>query len=31
MGAFGQKELAQQFLEQLKKEGFYAYIYPPEH
>ncbi len=28
MGAFGQKELAQQFLEQLKQEGFYAYIYP---
>ncbi len=31
MGAFGHKELAQQFLEQLKQEGFYAYIYPPEH
>ncbi|ELS04424.1 hypothetical protein Xen7305DRAFT_00041570 [Xenococcus sp. PCC 7305] len=30
MGAFGQKELAQQFLEKLKKEGFYAYIYPSE-
>ena len=30
MGAFGQKELAQQFLEQLKQEGFYAYIYPAE-
>ena len=28
MGAFGHKELAQQFLEQLKQEGFYAYIYP---
>lgn len=30
MGAFGHKKLAQQFLEQLKQEGFYAYIYPPE-
>ncbi len=30
MGAFGQKELAQQFLEQLKQEGFYAYIYPAD-
>ncbi len=30
MGAFGQKELAQQFLEQLKTEGFYAYIYPSD-
>ena len=31
MGAFGQKELAQQFLDQLKTEGFYAYIYPSDH
>ena len=31
MGAFGQKELAEQFLDQLKTEGFYAYIYPSDH
>ncbi len=31
MGAFGHREPAQQYLEQLRKEGFYAHIYPPEH
>ena len=31
MGAFGQKELAQKFLDRLKTEGFYAYIYPSDH
>ncbi|MEM9273231.1 MAG: hypothetical protein AAGA80_09770 [Cyanobacteria bacterium P01_F01_bin.143] len=31
MGAFGHKELAQQFLDKLKKEGFYAYMYPSDH
>ena len=30
MGAFEQRGLAQQFLEQLKQEGFYAYIYPAD-
>lgn len=31
MGAFRHKELAQQFLDKLKKEGFYAYMYPPSN
>ena len=30
MGAFGHKELAQQFLDKLKSEGFYAYMYPSD-
>jgi len=31
MGAFRRKEPAQQFLNKLKKEGFYAYMYPPDN
>ena len=30
MGAFRQKELAQNYIEQLKQEGLYAYIYPAD-